>query len=207
MKIRHFLMTLLALGTLCSGCVDPDFNLDDIKISSVAFQDLEVPIGNFEEITLNTILKAPGAAVLPLVPGTYALSGSAEITGISLQFDDQVYFKEAELHTVVVNTLPLDMNFSVLALDAEGQPCQDVTVSVKADKNPMIASGLPTKPSENPMVFMFKCQDRYMTLEALRLSFTGRTGAGFEDHAPEGNQGITLTKVSLKMPEGLYLNL
>ena len=57
------------------------------------------------------------------------------------------------------------------------------------------------------MVFTFKCQDRYMTLEALRLSFTGRTGAGFEENKPEGNQGITLTKVSLKMPEGLYLNL
>ena len=207
MKIRHFLMTLLALGTLCSGCVDPDFNLDDIKVSSVAFQDLEVPIGNFEEITLNTILKAPGAAVLPLVPGTYALSGSAEITGISLQFDDQVYFKEAELHTVVINTIPLDMSFSVTALNADGQPCTDVTVSVTADKTPFISSGLPSKPSENPLVISLKCQDRYMTLEALRLQFTGRTGAGFEDHAPEGDQGLTLTKVVLKMPEGLYLNL
>ena len=111
-------MTVLSLGILCTGCVDPDFNLGDIKVSSVAFQNLEVPIGNFEEIKLSTILNAPGASMLPLVPGTYALSGSAEITGINFQFDEQVYFKEAELHTVVINTIPLDMSFSVTALNA-----------------------------------------------------------------------------------------
>ena len=206
MKIRHFLMTLLALGTLCSGCVDPDFNLDDIKLEGVVFKNLEVPIGSFEELTLNTILQAQGAEMRPLTPGVYALEGSAVLSGISLKFEDDLYFKEAELRTVILNTIPLDMNFSATALDSEGQVCQDVKVTISADKTPMIASGKKGSPSSNPVVIRLECQSRYTTLDGLRLDFSGRTGAGFENVKPEGDQGITLTQVSLKMPEGFSIS-
>lgn len=206
MKIRHFLMTLLALGTLCSGCVDPAFNLDDIKLEGVVFKNLEVPIGSFEELTLNTILQAQGAEMRPLAPGVYALEGSAVLSGISLKFEDDLYFKEAELHTVILNTIPLDMSFSATALDAEGQVCQDVKVTILADKTPMIASGKKGSPSSNPVVIRLECGSRYTTLDGLRLDFSGRTGAGFEGEAPQGDEGITLTQVSLKMPEGFSVS-
>ena len=207
--MKRFLPAILALLSLCSACVDPEYNLGNFQTEGTLFRNLEIPIGSFQQITLETILKAQGAELvpIPLQPGYYSLRGWAQIEGVSLNFDDEVFFKEAELHTVILNTLPLDLDFSVLALDAEGQVCQDVSVTVEADKTPMIGSGLPSQPSENSVVLRLKCKERYMTLETLRLSFTGKTGAGFENQAPAMDQGLTLTKVSLKMPEGLIVSL
>ena len=206
MRIRSLIWALGAALALCQGCVDPDFNLGDIKLEGVVFKNLEVPIGSFEELTLGTILEAQGASMVPLSPGVYSLEGSAELSGISLKFEDDLYFKEAELYTVILNTLPLDMNFSATALDAEGQVCQDVKVTISADKTPMIASGRKGAPSSNPVVIRLVCNSRYTTLEGLRLDFSGRTGAGFEGEAPTGDEGITLTQVVLKMPEGLNVS-
>lgn len=206
MRIRPLIWALGAALALCQGCVDPAFNLDDIKLEGVVFKNLEVPIGSFEELTLDTILQAQGAKMKPLSPGVYSLEGSAILSGISLKFEDDLYFKEAELHTVILNTIPLDMNFSATALDAEGQVCQDVKVTISADKTPMIASGRKGAPSSNPVVIRLVCESRYTTLDGLRLDFSGRTGAGFEGEAPQGDEGITLTEVSLKMPEGFSVS-
>ena len=207
MRIRPLIWALGAALALCQGCVDPGFNLDNIKLEGVVFRNLEVPIGSFEELTLETILKAQGAEMKPLAPGVYSLEGSATLSGISLNFEEDLYFKEAELHTVILNTLPLDMNFSATALDAEGQVCQDVKVTISADKTPMIASGTKANPSSNPVVIRLVCESRYTTLDGLRLDFSGRTGAGFEGNAPEGDEGITLTEVKLKMPEGFSVSM
>ncbi len=207
MKLKYLLMAAGTILTLCVGCVDPAYNLDNIKLEGVILRNLEFPVGSFEEITLETILKAQGASMITLQPGTYRLSGSARITGLNFQMDSQVYFKEAELHTVILNTLPLDLQCSVRALDAEGNPCNDIKVSILSDKTPMIASGRKGSPSENPVIIRLECPDRYVTLEALELDFSGHTGAGFEGDAPANNEGITQTKVSLKMPEGLELNM
>ncbi len=182
--------------------MDPDFNLDDIKLEGVVFRNMEVPIGSFEELTLETILQGQGASIVPLTPGVYSLDGSAIISGISLNFEEDLYFKDAELHTVILNTLPLDMNFSVTALDAEGNVCQDVKVTLIAEKTPMIASGKKGQPSSNPVIIKLQCESRYTTLDGLRLDFSGKTGAGFEGEAPLPEEGITLTQVVLKMPEG-----
>ena len=209
MIFKHLLPAIAAALVLCTACVDPEYKLGNIKTEGTLFRNLEVPIGNFETITLETILKAQGAELVPtpLQPVTYTLRGWAQISGVNFNFDDEFYFKTAELHTVILNTLPVDMDFSVTALDADEQPCQDVTVSVKADASPMIVSGTPTRPSENPVILRLECRDRYMTLETLRLTFTGKTGAGFEGETPAMDQGITLTKVSLKMPEGFIVNI
>ena len=207
MSIRQLLISAGMILAMCAGCVDPDFNMDNIKVEGVVFKNMEVPIGNFEELTLKTILEAQGAAMVPLAPGTYKLSGSAEITGISLKFSDQMYFKEAELHTVILNTLPLDMDFSVIAMNAEGQPCEDVTVSIESAQKPMLASGKKSNSSSNPVVLKISCKDRYTTLDGLHLTFSGRTGAGFEGEAPAMDEGITLTQVVLKMPEGFTMQL
>ena len=207
MSIRQLLAAAGTVIALCAGCVDPDFNLGNIEVEGVVFKNMEVPIGNFEEITLQTILDAQGASMIPLQPGVYSLSGSAKITGLNFKFDESLYFKEAELHTVILNTIPLDMNVSVDALDAEGNPCQDVKVSIEAEKTPMIASGKKGQPSSNPVVLRVECKDRYITLEAIRLNFSGKTGAGFEGETPSGDEGLTLTQVELKMPEGFTMKL
>jgi hypothetical protein len=94
-----------------------------------------------------------------------------------------------------------------VALDEEGQVRPDVKVSVLADKTPALASGKKGQPSSNPVVLRIECQDRYMTLETLRLNFTGRTGSGFENETPLSDEGITLTQVVVKMPEGFQVNL
>lgn len=207
MSIRQLLISAGIILAMCAGCVDPDFNMDNIKVEGVVFKNMEVPIGNFEELTLKTILEAQGASVVPLASGTYQLSGSAEITGISLKFSEQMYFKKAELHTVIINTLPLDMDFSVTAINAEGLPCEDATVSIESSQKPMLASGTKSKPSSNPVVLKISCKDKYTTLDGLHLVFSGRTGAGFEGEAPAMDEGITLTQVVLKMPEGFTMNM
>ena len=208
MTVKHFLPALAAALTLCLSCVDPGYQLGTIETEGTVLRNLEVPVGNFEPITLATMLKAPGSTLLPLpIPGAYQLNGSAEISGVSFELDESVYFKEAELHTVILNTLPLDLRFSVTALDSEGNPCQDVTVTATADKDPMIASGRAGSPTENPVVIRLSCKQRYMTLDGLRLVFSGQTGSGFVGTEPQMSEGITLTKVYLKMPEGLKVEL
>ena len=126
MNHRTFFLTAGIILACCTACVDPILDLSKVETRGVVFQNMEVPIGNFEEITLNDILKAPGASLISLQPGIYSLTGSVEVTGISLRLNNQLYFKEAELHTVIVNTLPLDMDFRVSALDEAGNPCQRV---------------------------------------------------------------------------------
>ena len=207
--MKRFLPAILALLALCSACVDPEYNLDNIKTEGTILRNLEVPIGNFQIITIETILKAQGAELVPIVtrPGAYSLRGWAEINGVNLEIEEGVYFKNAELHTVIVNTLPLDMNFTVQALDAEGQPCKDVKVSVQSDASPAIRSGRPGQPSENPVILRLDCSEKTMTLETLRLNFTGETGSGFEDQEPVMTEGIKLTKVSLKVPEGIRFEI
>ena len=206
MRLRHILLLVAVIPAFCAACIDPKFNIDDVKIEGRVFVDLEVPVGSFETITLETILKAPGAAVTPLMPGIYRLKGWVEISGLGFQFGNDLYFKEAELHMVMQNTLPLDLTLSPVALDAEGNPLPDVSVVIQADQSPMIASGSPEKPSENPLVIRFTCSNRYMTMEGLRLTFSGETGAGFENQAPHMDEGITMTQVYLKMPEGIEVS-
>lgn len=206
MSIKHFLILSAAVLLLCPACVDVNYNFDKVKLEGRVFVDLEVPVGSFEPVTLETILKAPGAAVVPMTMGTYRLSGWAELSGLSFSFGEGLYFKEAELHTVVRNTLPLDLTLSIVALDAEGNPTPDVSVTIQSDKSPMIASGLPESPSENPLVLRFTCANRYMTMEGLRMVFSGVTGEGFENNAPHMDEGIQLTQVFLKMPEGLIVD-
>ena len=207
-----FLPAISRLGLLlplllCLGCVDPDFNLGNLNVEGVVLNDLEVPIGSFQEITLDTILSAEGAEMTSLPSGVYFLSGSATLAGIDLNIIDKGYFRAAELYTVILNTLPLDMDFSVTALDAEGNPCQNVTLRVDSEKSPAIASGTKANPSSNPVIFRLSCPDGCQSLSKLKLSFSGRTGEGFEQDAPQGDEGITLTQVYLKVPGGLIVRL
>ena len=206
MKLKQILFLVAAVLSLCSACIDPKFNFDDVKIEGRVFVDLEVPVGSFETITLETILKAPGASVTTLMPGKYRLSGQVEISGLGFQFGEGLYFKEAELHMVMLNTLPLDLTLSPVALDADGNPLPDVSVTIQADRTPMIASGNLESPSENPLVLRFTCSNRYMTMQGLRLSFSGQTGAGYENQAPQMDEGLTMTQVYLKMPEGIEVS-
>jgi hypothetical protein len=82
-----------------------------------------------------------------------------------------------------------------------------VTVTVIADRTPAIASGKKGQPSSNPVVLRLECPGYYAPLETLRLHFTGQTGQGFENEAPRTDEGITLTQVVLKMPDGFQVNL
>lgn len=206
MRVRHLFILVAAVLALCPACIDPKFNFEDVKVEGRVFVDLEVPVGSFETITLETILKAPGATIITPMPGIYRLTGWVEISGLSFQFRDDFYFKEAELHMVMLNTLPMDLTLSAVALDGEGNPLSDVSVAIQSERTPMIASGTPTNASENPMVFRLTCSSRYMKMEGLRLTFSGQTGAGFENQAPRMDEGITMTQVYLKMPEGIEVS-
>lgn len=206
MNIKHTLWAILAVALLCPGCVDPDYNLEDAQIEGPILQGIEVPIGNFEKVTLGTILGAEGAALLPSLPGYFTLTGSATLWGVDLRISSNLYFTEAELHTVILNTMPLDLNISVIPVDYDGNTCQDVTVKVDTPQTPMIAAGTEGKPSSNPMTIRLTSASKYISLYGFRLVFSGRTGEGFEGQRPTEDEGITLTEVVLKMPEGFILD-
>ena len=206
MKTRHLLWAFLAVAFLCPGCVDPEYQLDDVHIEGPILQGIEVPIGNFEPVTLATILGAEGAALLPSLPGHFTLTGSATLRGIDLRISSSLYFTVAEMQTVILNTMPLDLTVSVLPVDYEGNVCQDVTVTVETPQTPMIAAGTEGRPSSNPMTIRLTSAAKYMSLYGFRLVFSGRTGDGFEGQRPTEDEGITLTQVVLKMPEGFILD-
>ena len=206
MNIRHTLWAFLAGAILCPGCVDPEYDLDNAHIEGPILQGIEVPVGNFEKVTLGTILGAEGAALLPSLPGTFTLTGAATLRGVDLQISSNLYFTEAELQTVILNTMPLDLNISVIPVDWDGNVCQDVTVTVVTPGTPMIAAGTESKSSSNPMTLRLSSTSRYLSLYGFRLVFSGRTGEGFEGQRPTEEEGITLTEVVLKMPEGFILD-
>lgn len=206
MNIRQVLWAFLAVVILCPGCVDPEYDLDNAHIEGPVLQGIEVPIGNFETVTLKTILGAEGAALLPSLPGCFTLTGSATLRGVDLQISSNLYFTEAELQTVILNTMPLDLTVTVIPVDWDGNVCQDVTVRVETPQTPMIAAGTAGKPSSNPMTIRLSSASRYMSLYGFRLVFSGRTGDGFEGQRPTEDEGIKLTEVVLKMPEGFILD-
>ena len=194
------------MAILCPGCVDPEYDLDKAHIEGPILQGIEVPIGNFEEVTLGTILGAEGAALLPSLPGYFTLTGAATLRGVDLQISSNLYFTVAELQTVILNTMPLDLNISVIPVDYDGNTCQDITVTVVTPGTPMVAAGTEGNPSSNPMTIRLSSTSRYMSLYGFRLVFSGRTGDGFEGQRPTEDEGITLTQVVLKMPEGFILD-
>ena len=206
MNIRHTLWAFLAVAFLCPGCVDPEYDLDSAHIEGPVLQGIEVPIGNFETVTLKTILGAEGAALLESLPGSFTLTGAATLKGVDLQISSDLYFTEAELQTVILNTMPLDLSVTVIPVDWDGNVCQDVTVTVVTPGTPMIAAGTASKPSSNPMTLRLSSTSRYMSLYGFRLVFSGRTGEGFEGQRPTEEEGIKLTEVVLKMPEGFILD-
>ena len=206
MNLRHVLWAFLAVALLCPGCIDPEYNLEDVHIEGPVLQGIEVPIGNFEKVTLKTILGAEGAALLPSLPGYFTLTGSATLRGVDLRISSSLYFTEAELQTVILNTMPLDLDISVVPIDWDGNVCQDVTVRVETPQRPMVAAGTEGKPSSNPMTLHLTSYSQYMSLYGFRLVFSGQTGSGFVGERPTEDEGITLTEVVLKMPEGFILD-
>lgn len=201
MKMKR-LLTLFLAGFLLipAGCIDKDYNIDDLKIEGRLFTNLEVPVGNFEEMRLEELGVDP-SIVLPDASGRIVIATQADITGLDFNFEDDLTFEEAELHTVLENTIPLDFSLAIVPIDAEGNPIPDISISLEADQDPAVKAGAVGSPSKNPLTIRLTCNGT-LVMDGLRFVLDGRTGKGHEGERLSNEQGIRLTDVYLRIPKG-----
>ena len=201
MRIKRILSLFLAgLLLIPAGCIDKDYNLDGLKIEGHLFTNLEVPVGNFEEMLLEDLGIDPSIA-LPDASGRIVIATQADITGLDFNFEEDLSFEEAELHTVLENTIPLDFSLAIVPIDAEGNPIPDISISLEADQDPAVKAGAVGSPSKNPLTIRLTCNGT-LVMDGLRFVLDGRTGKGHEGERLSNEQGIRLTDVYLRIPKG-----
>ncbi len=202
---KHIPAVLLLLPLLC-GCIDKDLSYNDLELKGPIFQNMEVPIGNFKEISLADLLGADPSSVYPAPDGKYSVSLQTDLEGMDLYFGKNLKLTEAELHMNIINTIPLDMTLELEATYLDGTPVPEIRFEVVSSQTPHIAAGAVDDPTENPIVFkMIRPEGTFN--DFIRLNLTGRTGERHQGERLSARQGIRLTDVYLRLPAGfIYEN-
>ena len=199
---RHVIV--LAALMLVAGCIDKDYNLDNMKKEGHILKDLEIPIGNFKEIRLADMDVDLTQEHYDIF-GIYHISLSTDIHGLNLDFGEDISFEEAELHTTIINTIPLDMAVSVFPIDEEGYLVSGVNVSVESSQSPTITAGSIGTPSTNNVVLNVTCSGT-LKMEGIRFVMSGQTEKGHEWEDLQDEQGFKMNNVYLKIPKGLKIS-
>ena len=200
-KLLFFILLLLPIVV---GCIDKNYDLDELEIKGTILTNLEIPVGNFKEVRLSDMDIDLGTELMDEY-GRYHIDLSTDIHGLDFDYGDDLSFEEAELHMVILNTIPLDMDLSVYPIDAEGVPVRDVRITVEAGQKPAISAGSVGAPSTNNIVLRVTCEGS-LHMEGIHVLFKGNTGAGHEWETLKGDQGFKMNNVYLKIPKGLKLS-
>jgi len=204
-NMKFKLPIILAALMLFSGCVDKAYNIDDLKMEGRIFKDIEIPVGNFKEILLAD-MDVDLSQEHQDIFGIYHISLSTDIHGLDFDFGNTLSFEEAELHTSIANTIPLDMAVTAFPIDAEGYLVSDVNISIESAKDPTISAGSIGSPSTNNVVLKVTCNGT-LKMEGIRFVMTGQTGKGHEWEDLQEEQGFKMNNVYLKIPKGFQISM
>lgn len=112
--------------------------------------------------------------------------------------------KTASMMMKVENTIPLNFNIETQALNSEGNPIKSITVQMEGN----IAAGVQSSPSENVVKLTLTSADEEISFKSLKFKFTATAPTSqFQGVPLNKNQYINISSVSLKLPEGINIDL
>ena len=112
--------------------------------------------------------------------------------------------KSASMMMKVENTIPLTFNIETQALNSEGNPIESITVQMEGN----IAAGIQSSPSKNEVKLTLTSADDEISFQSLKLKFTATAPSSqFQGVPLNKNQYINISSVSLKLPEGINIDL
>ncbi len=112
--------------------------------------------------------------------------------------------KAAEIKFNVENSIPLDFKISAIALDAEGNSAEGMSLQVDG----YAASGSIASPKNSPISISVTSDDAGITLASLRLKMTATCPSEQYQGVPlNENQGLKVSSLHLSVPEGITIDL
>lgn len=116
-----------------------------------------------------------------------------------------IYFKELVVSMDATNTIPLGMEMTVEAVDAEGKVLEDVTATVSE----LIKAGTPDVPAVTSLQISLKTAhpDAFQKLDGLKYSVAARSSAETAGQVLNQNQHLKLDKMVIKVKGGVTVDL
>lgn len=116
-----------------------------------------------------------------------------------------IYFKELVVSMNATNTIPLGMEMTVEAVDAEGKVLEDVTATVSE----LIQAGTPENPVVTALDITLKAThpDAFRKLDGLKYSVAARSSAETAGQVLNKEQHLCLDKLVIKIKGGVTVDL
>lgn len=116
-----------------------------------------------------------------------------------------IYFKELVVSMDATNTIPLGMEMTVEAVDAEGKVLEDVMATVSE----LIKAGTPDVPTITSLQISLKTAhpDAFQKLDGLKYSVAARSSAETAGQVLNQNQHLKLDKMVIKVKGGVTVDL
>ncbi len=198
------LISVVLAAALFPGCVDHNYDLDKMGTDARILQNLEFPVGSFKEFQLTDLLDIEGASLTKTGQDVYRLHAYSLIQGLDFELVDGWTFREAELHMTILNSLPMDIDLSVAIYDEFGNTLDGLYARFADGQKGVLQSGVYGSPSANEIVLNLTCEAGYGNyIPLLEFTLDGMTDEAHAGRAPESREGIKLTNVYLKIPEGI----
>lgn len=207
MKYIKYFLLLLALTFVVQSCVDRDYDIDNLQDSEwTVLRGLEIPVGNFQEITLKDLQLSEEYALIPLSDISFRLHSTATFEDMGELFSGFFDIYEAEIHMVVRNTLPFDFNITAIPMYDRISPIEGASIEVISAGTPHISAGTLAKPSSNELIFKLDFHEfGQIHFDVLQLVIDGQTGKNIDSPVLNDRQGFKLDNIYIKCPEGVRI--
>lgn len=205
-----FTASFLFAFTSCSFVDDRyDIKTNDISMSVSVGTNLEFPVGDFQNVPLDSMLIEPsrvyfkewGEGYIFTYPGTFpkdVLFGSFDVKGLADVDTENIRISSVEFRMELRNTLPMSFINKVSAIDSDG----NVLEHVKVDMTSSIPAGDRLAPSRSSMVLKVTPRNGVVDFDGFHIDFI------FDDVPSSGafiakEQGIQITDSYLVFPDGI----
>lgn len=117
-----------------------------------------------------------------------------------------VLISSLKLNADIINTVPLNMEVECEICDLEGNPLDAGDVSIEVTiSDDVIKAGSTETPSTNALTIDIKGLTTDINIEAINLHFTADGDAVLKGICLNENQGLSLEKIRLSLPEGVTI--
>lgn len=207
MKYFRYFLLLLAFTGVMQSCVDRDYDMDNLQDESLTvLNGLEIPIGDFEEITLKDLQLSDEFSLIPLSDLSFRLHSTVTLEDMNELFTGFFNMSEAEIHMVVRNTLPFDFNITAIPMYDREYPVEGAEIEIISNGKPHVPAGTLTKPSSSELTFKLDFKEfGELNFDVLRLVIDGQTGKNIDSPVLNDRQGFKLEDVYIKCPKGVKI--
>lgn len=142
-----------------------------------------------------------------IIPLAFGADLHLHYTTENKDWDEDLYkynFNTVQISADVVNSLPMVLTPSVVALDRQGNEISDVTVEISGN----VAAGTISSPVTSPLNIVLKSTAENLgRLDGVRVAFDGTTDAAHVGDNLNQNQSIEFNNVRIKILGGVTVDL